>query len=286
MRSWSGGTLRLDKYLAAQYPHITRSQIVAAIKRGDFTVNGAVVKAGYELRESDVVAGEIQPVAMTAAPEDLPLDIVYEDEHLMVINKPRGMVVHPGAGVKSGTVLNALLGRGQGHLERAGIVHRLDKNTAGLLLVAKTTACQGKLAQMFEQHTIRRTYWGLVDGRVAGDMTIDKNIIRHPHHRTIFTTTEHGGRRAVTHLRVLERYAKHTLCEFTLETGRTHQIRVHCQAIHHPIVGDPEYNHGDGQMLEALQLDLIHPMTGAPMHFQIEPTKAFARMREKCYHTT
>lgn len=276
--------MRLDKYLAEQYPDITRSQIAAAIKRGDFTVNGQVVKAGYELRETDVVAGELAPVVVTAEPEAIPLDVVYEDEHLMIINKPRGMVVHPGAGVKSGTVLNALLGRGQGHLERAGIVHRLDKNTAGLLLVAKTTACQGKLAQMFERHDIKRTYWGLVDGRVAGDMTIDQNIIRHPNHRTIFTVTEKGGRRAVTHLHVLERYAKHTLCEFTLETGRTHQIRVHCKAIHHPIVGDPEYNYGNGQMLEAVRLDFVHPMTGAPVHVEIAPTKAFAQTRDKCYH--
>ena len=221
--------MRLDKYLCEQYPAVTRSQIVAAIKRGDFTVNGKTVKAGYELRDTDQVAGELQPVVLTAEPENLALDVVYEDEHLMVINKPRGMVVHPGAGVKSGTVLNALLGRGQEHLERAGIVHRLDKNTAGLLVIAKTTACQSALAKMFEKHAIQRTYWGLVDGKVAGDMTIEKNIIRHPQHRTIFTVTECGGRRAVTHLKVLERYARHTLCEFVLETGRTHQIRVHCK---------------------------------------------------------
>ena len=276
--------MRFDKYLCEQYPEITRSQIVAAIKRGDFTVNGQTVKAGYELRATDVVAGNLQPVSVTAEPEDLALDIVYEDEHLMVINKPRGMVVHPGAGVKNGTVLNALLGRGQAHLERAGIVHRLDKNTAGLLVVAKTVQCQGLLAKMFEKHTIRRTYWGLVDGKVMADMTIDKNIIRHPQHRTIFTVTEQGGRRAITHLKVLERYARHTWCEFTLETGRTHQIRVHCKAIHHPILNDPEYNSGNGQMLEAVRLDFTHPITNVPLHLAIAPTKEFADMRDKCYH--
>lgn len=278
--------MRVDKYLTARYPELTRSQITAAIKRGDFTVNGQMVKAGYELRETDVVEGEPQPSVVTAEPESLPLDVVYEDEHLMVINKPRGMVVHPGAGVKSGTVLNALLGRGQSHLERAGIVHRLDKNTAGLLVVAKTADCQQRLGKMFERHDIIRTYWGLVDGVVKADLTIDKNIVRHPQHRTIFATTENGGRRAVTHLKVLERYAKHTLCEFTLETGRTHQIRVHCKAIHHPIVGDPEYNSGDGQMLEALRLDFTHPVTGKAIHLQISPTKAFADARERCYHLT
>ena len=232
--------MRLDKYLLAKYPQVTRSQITVAIKRGNFTVNGEIVKAGYELRPTDQVLGEWQPVALTAEPEKIPLDIVYEDEYLMVINKPRGMVVHPGAGVKTGTVLNALLGRGQGHLERAGIVHRLDKNTAGLLIVAKTADCQQRLGRMFERHAIKRTYWGLVDGVVNADQTIDRNLKRHPQHRTIFTVTEQGGRRAVTHLHVLERYAKHTLCEFTLETVRTHQLRVHCKAIHHPILGDPE----------------------------------------------
>ena len=276
--------MRFDKYLCALYPDVTRSQIVAGIKRGDFMVNGQQVKAGYDLRDSDVVAGTLQPVAGTAEPEDLPLVVVYEDEHLMVINKPRGMVVHPGAGVKSGTVLNALLGRGQGHLERAGIVHRLDKNTAGLLIVTKTVACQGLLAKMFEKHTIQRTYWGLVEGKVVNDMTIDKNIIRHPQHRTIFTVTQQGGRRAITHLKVLENYARHTWCEFTLETGRTHQIRVHCKAIHHPILGDPEYNSGQGQMLEAVRLDFTHPITGQAIHVEIPPTKEFAEARDKCYH--
>ena len=115
-------------------------------------------------------------------------------------------------------------------------------------------------------------------------MTIDKNIIRHPQHRTIFTVTEQGGRRAITHLKVLEHYARHTLCQFTLETGRTHQIRVHCKAIHHPIVGDPEYNSGNGQMLEAVRLDFVHPITGQAVHLAVTPTKEFAVARDKCYH--
>lgn len=276
--------MRLDKYLAAKYPDQTRSQLTAAIKRGDFTVNGSTVKAGYELRPDDVVSGELHLPTTTAVAEDLPLDIVYEDEYLMVLNKPRGMVVHPGAGVHRGTVLNALLGRGQGHLERAGIVHRLDKNTAGLLIVAKTLPCQQKLAAMFARHAIVRTYHGLVDGKVAEDMVIDQNIIRHPTHRTIFTTTAHGGRRAVTHLHVLERYAHHTLCEFTLETGRTHQIRVHCRAIGHPLLGDPEYNTGNGQMLEAVRLKFMHPITHRNIEISIDYTKAFAEARNQCYH--
>lgn len=276
--------MRFDKYLAAQYPDQSRSQIANAIKRGDFTVNGQTVKAGYELRPTDVVAGELAAPVITAQPEDIPLDIVYEDEHLLIVNKPRGMVVHPGAGVKSGTLLNALLGRGQGHLERAGIVHRLDKNTAGLLVVAKTPVCQTRLAAMFAKHTVRRTYWGLVDGVVKADQTIDLNLKRHPQHRTIFTTTPTGGRRAITHLRVLARYPRHTWCEFTLETGRTHQIRVHCRAIGHPLVGDPEYNHGDGQMLEAVKLEFVHPITGQSISITVPPTKTFALRQKQCYH--
>lgn len=276
--------MRFDKYLHTRYPEQTRSQITAAIKRGDFRVNGQIVKSGYELRETDTVTGELQLPPSSAVPENITLDVVYEDDDLLVINKPRGMVVHPGAGVRTGTVLNALLGRGHGHLERAGIVHRLDKNTAGLMVVAKTAACQAALGRMFEQHAVVRTYWGLVEGRVPADLTIDRNIVRHPTHRTIFTTTEHGGRRAITHLHVLERYAHHTLCEFTLETGRTHQIRVHCRALGHPLVGDPEYNHGDGQMLEAVKLDFTHPMTGARISLNIQPTKMFALAREQCYH--
>jgi 23S rRNA pseudouridine1911/1915/1917 synthase len=175
-----------------------------------------------------------------------------------------------------------------GELPRAGIVHRLDKNTAGLLIVAKTAETQGRLGIMFEKHEIKRTYIGLVEGVVKADQTIDKNIIRHPKKRTLFTAVQSGGRNAITHLRVLEQYKKYTLCEFGLETGRTHQIRVHCKSISHPIVGDPEYNTGGtiksavGQMLEAVKLQFTHPMTGNDIKIEITPSKQLTAAIEKC----
>jgi 23S rRNA pseudouridine1911/1915/1917 synthase len=235
-------------------------------------------------------------------PEKMDLDIVYEDPYLMVINKPRGVVVHTGAGAKSGTLLNGLLGRAAANnlgrannleataanLERAGIVHRLDKNTAGLLVVAKTAEAQSALGAMFEKHEIKRTYLGLVEGVVKGDMTIDKNIVRHKTARTLFTTTTAGGRRAITRLKVLEQYKKYTLCEFTLETGRTHQIRVHCKSINHAIVGDPEYNPNgtmkslNGQMLSAVKLEFCHPITKKDINIEISASKQLTDAIKKC----
>jgi 23S rRNA pseudouridine1911/1915/1917 synthase len=280
---------RLDKYLAGIHKNITRSQIINAVKAGDITVNGGKVKAGYILRESDVISGEIKTNAAAAKPENIKLDIIYEDDSLFVVNKPRGMVVHPGAGIHSGTLLNGLLGRQSPALERAGIVHRLDKNTAGLLIVAKTLKSQETLSKMFAEKQIQRTYIGLVEGRIVKNMAIDKNIIRNSKHRTLFTVTPTGGRKAVTHVKTLEIYNKYTLCEFTLETGRTHQIRVHCKSIGHPIVGDTEYNPGGfiktgGQMLEAIKLEFLHPVTKSPIKIEISPTKEFTNVKKMLYN--
>ena len=261
----------------------TRSQIANAINGGRILVNSLVVKAGKILRKGDEVEGEMTGGDMPAEPEDIKLDIVYEDEHLLVINKPRGMVVHPGAGVRSGTVLNALLFRGS-EIERAGIVHRLDKNTAGLMVVAKTAKTQAQLAKMFEYHDVTRTYVGLVEGRVEGGGTIRKNICRHPGVRTIYTTCSEGqGRTAITHYKPLKSFPKHTLVEFQLETGRTHQIRVHMKSINRPLVGDIEYNpkgslKASGQMLEAIQLEFTHPVTGVNLSFRVKPSEEFEKL--------
>jgi 23S rRNA pseudouridine1911/1915/1917 synthase len=344
---------RVDNFLVQSLGNITRSQISNAIKNGSITVNNNNVKSGYILRTGDRIAGKIDVAPITAQPEKMDLDIVYEDPHLMIINKPRGMVIHTGAGVKSGTLLNGLIWRqiaqpnptapppiqpnptapppplsptdivtepyannlecagivqhpingvgelhragivqhpidGVGELHRAGIVHRLDKNTAGLVIVAKTAEAQAKLGAMFEKHEIKRTYLALVEGVVKGDMTIDKNIIRHKTVRTLFTTAAAGGRRAVTHLTVLEQYKKHTLCEFVLETGRTHQIRVHCKSINHPIVGDPEYNPNgtmknlNGQMLSAVKLEFCHPITKKDIKIEINASKQLTDTIKKC----
>ena len=264
---YDGDGERLDVFLTKYFEgEHTRSQIAKAIKDGQVTVNGTSVKAGYILEEGDAITSyfSLLPSHFPAQPENIPIDIVYEDEHLMIINKPTGMVVHPGNGNRSGTLLNALLHYGNDKLERAGIVHRLDKNTAGLMVVAKTASVQAKLSAMFETKQVKRTYIGLVEGVLHGSGTINKNIVRHPKIRTIFTTAEKGGRTAVTHYRVLENRPKTTLVEFQLETGRTHQIRVHAKSIGHPLVGDPEYNPkgGKGQELRSVAIEFVHPVSG------------------------
>ena len=255
---------RLDVFLTNFFNgEHTRSQINKAIKEGNVTVNGDLVKSGYILEQDDEIEADLTPQSHVATPEDIRLDIVYEDDCLMIINKPVGMVVHPGNGNKSGTLLNALLYYGNDKLERAGIVHRLDKNTSGLMVVAKTAKAQAKLSEMFERKEVKRTYVGLVEGVLYGSGTIDKNIVRHPKIRTIFTTADTGGRRAVTHYKVLENHAKTTTIQFQLETGRTHQIRVHAKSIGHPLVDDPEYNPkgGDGQKLQSVAIEFVHPVT-------------------------
>jgi len=274
--------MRLDVYLTKKFDgELTRSQINNAIKAGNVTVNGVPVKkSGFEVREADTVDAEIAPEQPTAAPEQMPIDIIFQDEHLMIINKPRGLVVHPGNGNKSGTLLNGLLALGNDGLERAGIVHRLDKNTAGLVVVAKTAQVQSKLSAMLEEHSVERTYIGIVEGRLEGSGTIDKNIVRDERNRTLYKTSPTGGRRAVTHYKVIDTFARHSLVGFRLETGRTHQIRVHCKAIGHPIVGDPEYNptgtvKATGQMLESIRLAFTHPITGKPIVQSIDPGEEF-----------
>ena len=269
------GGERLDKYLTKRVT-CTRSQL----KHAKILLNGKTVKSGVLLRVGDVIDFEIASGESTAMPERVNLDTVFEDDWLLVINKPRGMVVHPGAGVRHGTLLNALLGRGAS-LERAGIVHRLDKNTAGLLVVAKTAEVQAKLAAMFQKHEVRRAYIGLVEGVVAGEGKIDTQIVRDARRRTLFTTATSGGRKAVTRYKVLKNFSKWTLVQFELETGRTHQIRVHCKSIGHPIVGDPEYNLNSsikglsGQMLESVEVSFFHPITSKPMQFKLNPSKEF-----------
>lgn len=269
----------LTRVLAGRY---TRSQITNSIKDGLTTLNNKAVKSGTILHEGDTVDVNIVFDEPKATAEDIALDVVFEDDDLMVVNKPRGMIVHPGAGVNSGTLLNGLLGRGT-NLERAGIVHRLDKNTAGLLVVAKTAAMQAKLSEMFEKRDIRRIYVGLVEGILNGTGTIDKNIARDSNRRTLYKVVPTGGRKAVTHFKVVRNFSKWTLVQFELETGRTHQIRVHCKAIGHPIVGDPEYNPSSsikelsGQMLESIKLSFVHPKTLKTVLFETETTKEFSK---------
>ena len=214
-------------------------------------------------------------------PQDIPLDIVYEDKDIIVINKARGMVVHPAAGNPDGTLVNALLYHCQGELSgingviRPGIVHRLDKDTSGVMVAAKTDEAHKGLAEQIKAHSAHRTYWALVHGNISEERGIvDAPIGRHPKDRIKMAVTFKGGREAVTHFKVLKRYGDYTWVECKLETGRTHQIRVHMAYIHHPVVNDPLYGYKkddfpiEGQALHSHCLDLIHPITGKAMHFE------------------
>jgi 23S rRNA pseudouridine1911/1915/1917 synthase len=304
--------MRLDHFLQIRYPEITRSQITRAIKDGGVTVNGQVQKkCGAEIHADDMfnILTPMGSVRDTyAEPQDIPLDIIYEDEFLMIINKPRGMVTHPGAGNHDNTLLNALLNKmGDTHdnptPQRGGIVHRLDKNTAGLMVVAKDITTQGLLSGMLERHEVARTYLGIVDGIMAQKGIIDKKIIRDPNHRTLFTTDATKGRRAITHFETLKTSqtsatkSGYSLCKFILETGRTHQIRVHCKSIGHPLVGDPEYNpkslpllrrlcddeNATGQLLESVSISFIHPRTTEKIAFEIKPSELFETVAKKLF---
>ncbi|MCL2570446.1 MAG: RluA family pseudouridine synthase [Firmicutes bacterium] len=286
---------RLDTFLADFFAgEHTRSQISASIKNGDITLNGNIVKTGTILKLDDIIKFSMTCNDIPATPENIPLDIVFEDNHLIIINKPRGMTVHPGAGVKSGTLLNALLYKFKKSdaLDRAGIVHRLDKNTAGLIMVAKTKKTQEKLSKMFESHQIQRTYIGLIEGHLHGTGTVNKPIIRDQRNRTRYTVAtpnQKNARIAITHYESITLYTTKTskkpisLVKFNLETGRTHQIRVHMRSLNHPLIADPEYNQNStikvsGQLLESIQLEFTHPITSESLLFKIETTPEFNKI--------
>ncbi|MBN2644976.1 MAG: RluA family pseudouridine synthase [Desulfuromonadaceae bacterium] len=285
---------RLDRFLACALPDLSRSQLKRLIDDGDVLVNGQPAKAGLRLRGGEQIEVRIpSPQAVEAKPEDLPLEILYEDAYLAVLNKAAGMVVHPACGHRDGTLVNALLHHcddlsGVGGGLRPGIVHRLDKDTSGVLVVTKDDATHQHLAQQFKVHSIRRCYLTLVHGLVQNaEGTIDAAIGRHPTERKKMSSRSRAGRRAVTHWRVLSRYDRDrlTLLEMTLETGRTHQIRVHLSEMNLPVVGDPLYGNpgranaiADSQIrslvtclhrqaLHARLLGFIHPHTGEYMEF-------------------
>lgn len=271
--------LRLDRYLTLVLTGISRTTIQQLIVRGEVLVNGNIGKSGYALRTGD----EIQVVSLTMLgeatnimPRSLPLDIVYEDKDLLVVNKAAGMVVHPAPGHSDDTLVNALIARypdiQRGDSEqRPGIIHRLDKDTSGLIIVARNASAHSALADQMKRHEIVKRYLALVEGVVALDQgSIDAPIGRDPRHRQQMAITVVKSRAARTHFRVQARFDRHTLLLLELETGRTHQIRVHLKAIGHPIVGDPVYgsgsiNHGSTlkrQFLHAYQLKFTHPTTG------------------------
>ncbi|WP_410795728.1 RluA family pseudouridine synthase [Paenibacillus sp. J5C2022] len=275
---------RIDKWLtdALEEESVSRTAVQEWVKRGLVQVNGAAVKPNYKLAASDRVELQLpEPEAAEIQPEAIPLDIVYEDSDVIVVNKPRGMVVHPAPGHLTGTLVNALMHHcsdlsGINGLLRPGIVHRIDKDTTGLLMAAKNDMAHHSLAEQLKEHSVTRQYVALVHGDLPHDNgTINAPIGRDPQDRKMFTVTNRGAKEAVTHFAVLERLTGYTLVELQLETGRTHQIRVHMKYIGHPLAGDPVYGRSktvalDGQALHAGVLGFTHPRSGERMEFRAD----------------
>lgn len=276
--------LRLDKALVSFLPEKSRSYLASLIDDGNCLVNGKVEKASFKVKEGDVISVTIpDPVVLDVKKEDIPLDIVYEDEDILVINKEQGMVVHPSAGHHEHTLVNAIMHHcdnlsGINGVIRPGIVHRIDKDTSGLICVAKNDTAHEFLAEQLKDHTMSRTYIALVRGVIKENSgTINMPIGRHPTNRQKMAVVREGGKEAITNFKVLERYQDHTLIECSLVTGRTHQIRVHLSEIGHPVEGDPLYAgknydriYKGGQLLTAVKLKLIHPRSKELMEFKIE----------------
>lgn len=289
---------RLDAAVAASVEDVTRSLAQKLIGMGNVSVNGKVVtKNGYALSAKDSVAVQtVDPVELSVAPEDIPIDIVYEDADMIVVNKQQGLVVHPSVGTPSGTLVNALMNvrdrfSGINGVVRPGIVHRLDKNTSGLLVVAKNDKAHLSLAEQIATKEAKRFYMALVDGNIKEDEgVICEPIARNPKDRKQMAVVE-GGREATTLYTVVERFGQYTLVKFELKTGRTHQIRVHAKYIHHPVVGDDVYGGSNkfglaGQLLTAYRLELDQPTTGERLAFEIPLPPYFldvlGKLRKNC----
>ena len=290
--------LRLDLYVLGLTDSLSRSGISRLIRAGHIRVNGAAQKPGYTVRTGDRIAIEIPaPEQPRFSPEPIPLSVLYQDAHLIAINKPPGLVVHPAPGNFSGTLVNALLHHcpdleGIGGMIRPGIVHRLDKDTSGVIVVAKTQAALLSLTNQFKNRTIHKEYLALVHGNPAADAgRIELSIGRHPVHRKKMSTLSRSGRTAISAWRVAERFQKACLLEVELVTGRTHQIRVHCAAIDHPVIGDPVYGNRKldrelaenirRQMLHAHSLEIVHPDTGNRLGFEAPIPRDMAELIEK-----
>lgn len=288
--------MRIDKYLSDMLPDISRSYIQKLLADGNILVNDTMVKSNYKLETGDEISVNLpEAKEPDIIPENIPLDIVYEDEDILVVNKPKGMVVHPAAGHASGTLVNAIMYHCKDQLStingvlRPGIVHRIDMDTTGLLVVCKNDLAHQSLAEQLKVHSITRKYQAIVyDNIVEEQGTIQQPIGRHPVDRKKQAVNVRHGREAITHYRVLERFqGKYTFVECQLETGRTHQIRVHMAYIHHPLLGDTVYGpakdrfHLQGQTLHAGVLGFVHPRTKEYVEFQAELPEYFQQLLEQ-----
>lgn len=282
--------IRLDVFISNKLKDKSRSYIQDVIKAGNVKVNDKVKKSNYKLKANDKIALEMpENVELVVEKENIPIDILYEDSDVIVVNKPQGMVVHPAPGNYTGTLVNALLYHckdlsGINGVVRPGIVHRIDKDTSGVLVVAKNDNAHQKLAEQFKEHSMTREYYALVEGVIQKEEgTIDAPLARHPVDRIKISVVK-DGRRAVTHYKVLQRFKNSTLVKCSLETGRTHQIRVHMSHIGHPLIGDPVYGYKkqrfklQGQLLHAKKLGFVHPSTGEYMEFESELPEYFIKI--------
>lgn len=284
--------IRIDKYILNK-SDMSRSKIQKLIDNENILVNGKKTRSNYNVHDGDVISIEDEVDVMDVIPEDIPLDIVYEDDYLMVVNKPSGMVVHPAPGNYNHTLVNALmyhskkLSKVNGEF-RPGIVHRIDEDTSGLLLVAKDDNTHNDLAKQISEKTVTRKYICLVHGVIYEDTAeIDAPIGRSKNDRKKMCVTDENSKDAITNVRVLERYSNSTLIECSLKTGRTHQIRVHMSYINHPVVNDPVYGYNKmddkefGQMLHAREIGFIHPVTKEYLDFKVDPPEKFMEILEK-----
>ncbi len=290
------GRQRLDKLLAVRLPELTRSYIQKLFEDGRITLDDKTVKPSAKAGPGSIVTIRLpEPETSEAVPQDIPLDILYEDADIIVVNKPKGMVVHPAPGHPDGTLVNALMFHcgdelsGIGGVQRPGIVHRIDRNTTGSLIICKNDKAHQCIAQQLAVHSITRAYRAIVHGNIREDSgTVVTTIGRHPVRRKEMAVNVSGGKTAVTHFQVLERFGDYTYVECRLETGRTHQIRVHMKHIGHPVLGDDVYGpakcpvpHLEGQTLHAMTLGIRHPSTGEYMEFTAPLPEYFERLLEK-----